>query len=56
MAYQKVCEQAVHRFGGTLVPSGSQGLLVCFGFPTAFEDAAQRAVRTGLAILKGWRV
>ena len=29
-----------------------QGLLACFGFPVAYEDAAGRAARTGLAILE----
>ena len=29
-----------------------QGLLVCFGFPVAYEDAARRAARTGLGILE----
>ena len=27
--------------------------MVCFGYPCAFEDAAQRAVQAGLRILKG---
>ena len=29
-----------------------QGLLACFGYPVAHEDAAHRAVRAGLAILE----
>ena len=32
-----------------------KGLLACFGFPVAYEDAAGRAARTGLAILEGMK-
>ncbi len=52
-ACEKVCGQAVGRFGGSVVQSSGGGLLVCFGYPQAYEDAAQRAVDTGLAILEG---
>lgn len=48
--YKQVCKKCVDEFGGTLVQSTGQSLLVCFGYPTAYEDAAQRAVRTGLAL------
>jgi class 3 adenylate cyclase/tetratricopeptide (TPR) repeat protein/predicted Ser/Thr protein kinase len=42
----------VRRFGGaTMAPSG-QEVLACFGFPVAYEDSAQRAVRAALAVLK----
>lgn len=49
--YQQVCTETIHRFGGELVQSVGDGLLVCFGYPVAYEDAAQRAIRTGLALL-----
>ncbi len=49
--YQQVCTEVVHRFGGELVQTVGDGLLVCFGYPVAYEDAAQRAIRTGLAML-----
>ena len=29
-----------------------QGLLACFGYPVAYEDAAGRAARAGLGILE----
>jgi class 3 adenylate cyclase/predicted ATPase len=51
-AFQMTCEEAVRRFDGTVVQCNEQGLLVCFGYPVAYEDAAHRAVRTGLAILE----
>ena len=51
-AFQQACEQAVRRFDGTVVQCNEQGLLVCFGYPVAYEDAARRAARTGLGILE----
>ena len=47
-AFQQACEGAVRRCGGTVVQCSEKGLLACFGYPVAFEDAAQRAVRSGL--------
>jgi class 3 adenylate cyclase len=52
LAFQQVCEQVADRFAGTVVQCNEQGLLVCFGFPIAFEDAARRAIQTGLALLE----
>jgi serine/threonine protein kinase/predicted ATPase len=51
-AFQQACEQVVRRFNGTVVQCNEQGLLVCFGFPVAYEDAARRAARTALGILE----
>ena len=51
-AFQQACEQAVRRFDGTVVQCNEQGLLVCFGYPVAYEDAARRAARTGLGLLE----
>ena len=42
----------IQRFDGTLVSTAGEELLVCFGYPQAYEDAAQRAVRAGLGILR----
>lgn len=50
--YTRVCREAVAQSDGTLVQSTGQRLLVCFGYPTAYEDAAQRAVRTGLLLIE----
>ena len=49
--FQQACDQAVRRFGGTVVQCNEQGLLVCFGYPVAYEDGARRAAQTGLGIL-----
>jgi serine/threonine protein kinase/predicted ATPase len=51
-AFQRACEEAVFRFGGAVVHCNEQGLLACFGFPVAHEDAARRAVRASLGILE----
>jgi serine/threonine protein kinase/predicted ATPase len=50
-AFQRACEEAVRGFDGALVQCSEQGLLACFGYPAAHEDAAWRAVRAGLGIL-----
>jgi hypothetical protein len=52
-SFQKTCEEAVSQTGGTVVQCDEKGLLVCFGFPLAFEDAAVRAARAGLSLLEG---
>jgi class 3 adenylate cyclase/predicted ATPase len=51
-AFRLACEQAVRRFEGTVVQCSAEGLLVCFGYPVAYEDAARRAARTGLDLLE----
>ena len=38
-------------FDGTVVQCNEQGLLACFGYPVAYEDAAVRAARAGLGLL-----
>jgi TOMM system kinase/cyclase fusion protein len=50
--FRESCERAVHRFGGTVVQGNEAGLLVCFGYPVAYEDAARRAAQTGLNMLE----
>jgi TOMM system kinase/cyclase fusion protein len=50
-AFQQECAQAVHRFGGAVVQCNEQGLLACFGYPVAYEDAAHRAANAGLDLL-----
>jgi hypothetical protein len=44
---------ATRRFGGTVAQYLGDGTLVYFGYPHALEDAAQRAVWTGLAVIEG---
>jgi class 3 adenylate cyclase/tetratricopeptide (TPR) repeat protein len=50
-SYQQACEQPARLFDGTVVHCNEQGLLVCFGYPVAYEDGASRAARTALGIL-----
>ena len=49
--FQEQCEGAVGQFGGTVVQCTDKGLLACYGYPVAYEDAAGRAARSGRAIL-----
>src|ERR1700746_782953 len=49
--FQQACEEVVRRFDGTVVQCNEQGLLACFGYPVAYEDAAARAARAGLELL-----
>jgi class 3 adenylate cyclase/predicted ATPase len=50
-AFHRACEQAVRHFDGTVVQCNEQGLLACFGYPVAYEDAARRAARAGFGLL-----
>ncbi|MFZ3307860.1 MAG: adenylate/guanylate cyclase domain-containing protein, partial [Xanthobacteraceae bacterium] len=49
--YQDVVGGAIGRFGGFVAKFMGDGVLAYFGFPQAFEDAAERAVRAALAVL-----
>ncbi len=51
LAYQEACAQTIRRFDGYLARYVGDGLLVYFGYPTAHEDDAARAVWAGLGIL-----
>src|SRR6266852_4511553 len=51
LAYQQVCAEQIRRFEGYLARYVGDGLLVYFGYPTAHEDDAQRAIRAGLGIV-----
>jgi class 3 adenylate cyclase/predicted ATPase len=50
--YQDTCNKIIRRFVGHIAQYLGDGLLVYFGYPQAHEDDAQRAVRTGLAIVE----
>jgi class 3 adenylate cyclase len=52
-AYQAACVEAIQRFDGYIAQHLGDGLLVYFGFPTAHEDDAQRAILAGLGMLDG---
>jgi class 3 adenylate cyclase len=50
-AYQQACVNVITRFDGHVAKYLGDGLLVYFGYPTAHEDDAVRAVRAGLGIV-----
>ena len=47
-AYQKCVGETVTRLGGFVAKYMGDGVLIYFGYPTAHEDDAERAVRAGL--------
>jgi class 3 adenylate cyclase/tetratricopeptide (TPR) repeat protein len=49
--YQDAVAGAIGRFGGFVAKFMGDGVLAYFGFPRAFEDAAERAVRAALDVL-----
>ena len=49
--YQDTAAGAIGRYAGYVAKFMGDGVLAYFGFPQAFEDAAERAVRAALAIL-----
>src|SRR5712671_5433121 len=50
-AYQTACTEVIRRYDGHIAQLLGDGLLVYFGYPSAHEDDAHRAVRTALGIL-----
>ncbi|HEY6375980.1 MAG TPA: adenylate/guanylate cyclase domain-containing protein [Edaphobacter sp.] len=50
-AYQKSVAETVRGFGGFVAKYMGDGVLVYFGYPEAHEDDAERAVRSGLALV-----
>src|SRR4030095_10728650 len=50
-AYQAACVEAIQRFDGYIAQHLGDGLLVYFGFPSAHEDDAHRAILAGLGML-----
>lgn len=51
-AYQQVCATVTRRYEGYIARYFGDGILVYYGYPTAHEDEAVRAVRTGLGIVE----
>ena len=54
-AYQSICTAVIQRYDGHIAQYLGDGLLVYFGYPTAHEDDAQRAVRAGLEMVTALR-
>jgi class 3 adenylate cyclase len=50
-AYQKCVAETVQRFSGFVAKYMGDGVLVYFGYPYAYEDDAERAVRAGLDLV-----
>jgi class 3 adenylate cyclase len=53
--YQRVCSEAIARFEGHTAQYLGDGIVVYFGYPTAHEDDARRAVHSALSILAGMK-
>lgn len=53
--YQQACEQVIGRYGGYVARYSGDGLLAYFGYPSATEHDAERAVRAGLEIIEAVR-
>ena len=49
--YQDAVAGAIGRYGGFVAKFMGDGVLAYFGFPRAYEDAAERAVRAALAMV-----
>ncbi len=50
-AYQMCVAETVRHFGGFVARYMGDGVLIFFGYPAAHEDDAERAVRSGLALI-----
>ena len=51
-AYQAAAAEVIQHYAGHIAQYLGDGLLVYFGYPTAHEDDARRAVHTGLGIVQ----
>jgi predicted ATPase/class 3 adenylate cyclase len=51
-AYRETCVRVLERYEGFVARYIGDGILVYFGYPNAHEDDAERAVRTGLEIVR----
>ena len=51
-AYQETAAEVIQHYEGHIAQYLGDGLLVYFGYPTAHEDDARRAVHTGLGIVQ----
>lgn len=51
-SYQTACSEIIEAYGGYIAQYLGDGILVYFGFPAAHEDDAQRALRSGLEIVR----
>jgi len=49
--YQQTCTMVIQRYDGYIAQHLGDGLLVYFGYPSAHEDDARRAIHVGLEII-----
>ena len=54
-AFRRCCAVTIVRSGGHVASYRGDGVLAYFGYPKAQEDAAERAIRAGLAIVAATR-
>lgn len=52
VAYHNCCQQIVERWNGHVLNYLGDGVVLCFGYPVAHEDGAERAIRASLEIIK----
>ena len=50
--FQRCCDDAIRRYDGHIARFMGDGILAYFGFPTAHEDDAERAVRAALEMVE----
>jgi predicted ATPase/class 3 adenylate cyclase len=49
--YRAAVRREVEAFGGHVAGFPGDGVIACFGWPRALEDAAERSIRAGLAVI-----
>jgi class 3 adenylate cyclase len=54
-AYQGICNDCVTRYGGNINQYVGDGVVAFFGYPSAHDNDAERAVLAGIAITAGVR-
>lgn len=50
--YQDLCAKAIERYEGFVARYMGDGVLAYFGYPTAHEDDAERAINAGLSLVE----
>jgi len=51
-SYQRCCAAAIARFGGFVAQFLGDGIVAYFGYPSAEEHSAERAIRAALALVR----
>jgi class 3 adenylate cyclase/DNA-binding winged helix-turn-helix (wHTH) protein/tetratricopeptide (TPR) repeat protein len=53
--FHDCCQAVIAHFDGHLAHQFEHGVVVYFGYPQAYDDAVQRAIRAGLQLVETWR-